>query len=53
MPSEVLFPKNTWEDKSAFEARAKKLASEFAAKFDAIYGDKGLDPAIAAACPGK
>ncbi|MDF1563947.1 MAG: phosphoenolpyruvate carboxykinase (ATP) [Deltaproteobacteria bacterium] len=51
--SKVLSPRNTWEDGAAYDARAKKLAAEFAAAFDKNYGNKGLDPAIVAACPGK
>jgi len=53
VPSEVLWPKNTWEDKNAYDERAKKLASDFAKHFDKAYGDKGIDPAVEAACPGK
>ena len=53
VPSDVLTPKNTWKDKKAYDARAKKLASDFAEKFDKAYGDKGIDPAIAAQCPGR
>jgi phosphoenolpyruvate carboxykinase (ATP) len=48
----ILKPVNTWKDKAAFAARARKLATEFAAQFDKAYGDKGIDPAVAAACPG-
>ena len=53
VPDEVLFPKNTWDDKGAFEDRANKLASEFSAFFDKAYGNKGIDPAVASQCPGK
>ena len=49
----VLFPKEGWTDKAAFDARAKKLAEEFSAAFDKNYGGKGLDPKIVAECPGK
>ena len=49
----LLQPKNTWKDKAAFDKRAKNLAAEFAAHFDKAYGDKGIDPAVAAQCPGK
>jgi phosphoenolpyruvate carboxykinase (ATP) len=52
-PSDVLWPKNTWEDKDAYDQRARKLARDFAAHFDKAYGDKGIDPVVAAACPGK
>ncbi len=53
VPAEVLFPRNTWADKHAYDARAKKLARDFSAHFDKAYGDKHIDPAIAAQCPGK
>jgi phosphoenolpyruvate carboxykinase (ATP) len=33
IPSDVLFPKNTWKDKSAFDAKAKKLAEMFIQNF--------------------
>ncbi len=53
VPAEVLQARNTWTDPAAFDARAAKLATEFANSFDKNYGDKGLDPAVVAACPGK
>ena len=53
VPSEVLWPRNTWADKNAYDERAKKLASDFAKHYDKAYADKGIDPAVAAACPGK
>jgi len=53
VPSEVLFPRNTWEDREAYDARARKLAQDFSAHFDRAYGDKNIDPAVVAQCPGK
>ncbi len=53
VPSDVLFPRNTWADKEAYDARARRLASDFSAHFDKAYGDKNIDPAVARQCPGK
>jgi len=53
VPSEILQPKNTWQDKEAYEERANKLAAEFSAHFDKAYGDKNIDPAVVRQCPGK
>jgi len=53
VPSEVLFPKNTWADKAAYDARARKLAQDFSTHFDKAYGDKNIDPAVVRQCPGK
>jgi phosphoenolpyruvate carboxykinase (ATP) len=52
VPSDVLEPRNTWKDKAAYDARAKKLAEEFARHFDKAYGGKGIDPEVARECPG-
>jgi len=51
--SQILNPRNTWEDKAAFDLRARKLASDFSAHFDKAYGSKGIDPEIIRQCPGK
>jgi phosphoenolpyruvate carboxykinase (ATP) len=53
VPSEILFPENTWEDKKAYKQKAQKLAEEFAAYFDKVYGDKNISDNIKGACPGK
>jgi phosphoenolpyruvate carboxykinase (ATP) len=53
VPPEILFPRNTWEDKDAYDARARRLAAEFSTHFDEAYGDKGIDPEVIAQCPGK
>jgi phosphoenolpyruvate carboxykinase (ATP) len=50
---EILNPRNTWEDKEAFDQRAQKLANDFASHFDKAYGNKGIDPAVVRQCPGK
>ncbi|MEN8223530.1 MAG: phosphoenolpyruvate carboxykinase (ATP), partial [Acidobacteriota bacterium] len=50
---EILHPEKTWEDKEAFRKRAEKLASEFSAHFDKVYGNKNIDPDIVKNCPGK
>jgi len=48
----ILSPINTWADKDAYRERASRLAADFAAHFESAYGDKDIDPAIAAECPG-
>jgi phosphoenolpyruvate carboxykinase (ATP) len=53
VPSEILQPRNTWQDKEAYEERANKLAAEFSAHFDKAYGDKNIDLAVVRQCPGK
>jgi phosphoenolpyruvate carboxykinase (ATP) len=53
VPPEILRPESAWQDASAYRARASKLAGEFAVHFEAAYGNKGIDPAVAAQCPGK
>jgi phosphoenolpyruvate carboxykinase (ATP) len=53
VPKEMLNPRNTWEDKDAFDRRAKKLAADFSAHFDKAYGTKGIDPQVMSQCPGK
>jgi phosphoenolpyruvate carboxykinase (ATP) len=53
VPERLLDPRATWEDPAAYDARAAKLAAQFASHFDKAYADKGIDPAVAAQCPGK
>jgi phosphoenolpyruvate carboxykinase (ATP) len=49
----ILKPMSTWSDGAAYQARARKLAGEFAAHFEKAYGSKGIDEAIGAECPGR
>lgn len=51
VPTELLNPRNSWADKAAFEERAKKLAADFQKHFEKAYGNKNIDPAVAAQCP--
>lgn len=53
VPTELLDPRKSWSDPVAYDVRAKKLASEFAAHFDKAYGNKGIDAAVVDQCPGK
>jgi phosphoenolpyruvate carboxykinase (ATP) len=53
VPAEILQPQNTWHDPLAFEKRAQKLAAEFSAHFDKVYGNKNLPAAVCRQCPGK
>ncbi len=53
VPSEILFPKNTWEDKAAYDAQAKILAEKFSTAFNKSYGDKNIKESIIRVCPGK
>ena len=52
VPNEVLWPKNTWENKDKYDERAKKVASDFKEHFEEAYGDKGIDPEVVKECPG-
>ena len=53
VPTELLDPRKSWADPVAYDARAAKLAAEFASHFDKAYGNKGIDPEVAAMCPGN
>lgn len=53
VPSEILFPRNTWDDKKAYDRQANKLAKKFSDAFDKAYGNKNIRPEVASQCPGK
>lgn len=53
VPSNILFPKNTWQDKKAYDETAKKLAKKFSDAFDKAYGHKNIKESIISQCPGK
>ena len=48
VPSELLIPANTWEDKAAYETSCKKLARSFAENFKKYTH---MSPEVAAAGP--
>jgi phosphoenolpyruvate carboxykinase (ATP) len=53
VPTEILDPRSTWEDKDAFDERARQLAADFSSHFDEAYGSKSIDAGVIAQCPGK
>jgi len=53
VPSDILFPKNTWADKEAYDKQAKMLSEKFSAAFDKSYGNKNIKESVVKVCPGK
>ncbi|MBN2417490.1 phosphoenolpyruvate carboxykinase (ATP) [bacterium] len=51
VPSEILNPRNVWKGSESYESRAGKLAADFSRHFRKAYGNKNIDPLIAAECP--
>ncbi len=50
--SELLWPRNTWDDKEKYDERAGKVADDFRKHFEKAYGNKNIDEEIARECPG-
>ena len=49
VPSEILNPRNTWADKTAYDVQAKNLAAQFIKNFEKYAS--GVNPEILAAAP--
>jgi len=52
VPPEILWPRNTWDDKDKYDERARKVADDFRKHFEKAYGNKNIDEEIANQCPG-
>ena len=47
VPDEILNPRNTWDDKDAYDAQAEKLRQMFQQNFeDKGFGDLGIEPVM-------
>ena len=47
VPSEILNPRNTWEDKAAYDVQAEKLRDMFRKNFEEKgFGALGIEPAM-------
>lgn len=53
VPTEMLVPVNTWEDKAAYKVTAENLARKFSENYDKAYSKQNIDANIIAQCPGK
>ncbi len=53
VPTEMLIPINTWEDKEAYKTTAENLAKKFSVNYDKAYSKQDIDANIIAQCPGK
>jgi len=50
--SSVLNPRKSWKNEERYLERANRLANDFAVHFKKAYGNKNIDPEVAAQCPG-
>jgi len=48
----ILNPKTTWEDKTAYDKRAQHLACEFSSHFEKAYGNSNINKEVKSQCPG-
>lgn len=53
VPSEILNPQDTWENKDSYTETANKLAAKFNEAFDNAYGSQNIAENILVECPGK
>ncbi|WP_321515740.1 phosphoenolpyruvate carboxykinase (ATP) [Marinifilum fragile] len=53
VPTEILNPINTWENKEDYKKTAEKLAEKFSCEFDKSYGKQDISQDIISQCPGK
>lgn len=53
VPTEMLIPVNTWDDKAAYKVTAENLAKKFSENYDSAYSTQKIDAKIIAQCPGK
>ncbi|RUT72988.1 phosphoenolpyruvate carboxykinase (ATP) [Ancylomarina longa] len=53
VPTEILNPINTWDNKKEYHKTAEKLAKKFSEGFDKAYGKQDILPEIVSQCPGK
>jgi phosphoenolpyruvate carboxykinase (ATP) len=53
VPTEILNPINTWENKEDYNKTAEKLAKKFSVDFDKSYGNQNIPQDIVSQCPGK
>ena len=53
VPSVMLNPIATWNDKDRYREKAMKLALEFSQHFDKAYGNKRIAEEVRIQCPGK